>query len=222
MIKIYEIIEVPNMPVLYTSQIREYETLPYIILNGSDDCYNIILCDIICKVQLANNYDNIRDYAKVVKKLVFRIIYPTKKDTININNEYHMAGWLKFVINNSKLILETDKAQEALKFLMFSRYILTHGYNLLNEEPFINFKTMLTKKEGHIEDPYNIEKETHYKIDFNNDFIQFNKSYKPKSIYNKKHDFNDDINDTRVKQIINDILDNNKLRCMIYDNIKNI
>lgn len=223
MIKIYEKIEVPNMPKLYTQSLRELETLPYIILSGSDDNYHLILCDMIFKGgQLTNNYDNINNYMKIVKKLVFRILYPIKKDTININDEYHMAGWLKFVIDNGRLLYETNKTEEALKYLMFSRYILSHGFNFDNKKPFAEYRTMMTKKEGHVEDPYNNAKETHYKIYIDGNLITFNKYYKPKSIYNKKCDYNNNISDTRVKEIIGDILENNKLRNMIYDNIKNI
>lgn len=231
MIKIIEIIEVPNMPKLYTQSVREYETLPYIILQGSEDNYHITLCDIKFKgYQLANNYDTIEDYAKVADKLIFRILYPIKKDLVNIDDEYHMAGWLKFVIHNGKILLETTKAEETLKYLMFSRYILSHGYDFIYKKPFINYNTMITKKEGHTEDPFNNAKETHYKIHLCSDnFIEFCKSHKPNETYFKKYQtdkYKDDINDIdgdiNVQKIIYGILDNKKLRKIMFDSITNI
>lgn len=233
MIKIFEIIEVPNMPKLYTQSVRDPETLPYIILQGSEDNYHITLCDVRIKgIQLTNNYDKIKDYANIVDKLIFRILYPIKKDKVNINDEYHMAGWLRFVINSGKLLLETNDAKEVLKFLMFSRYILSHGYDFINKKPFTDYKTMMTKKEGHTEDPYNNAKETHYKIYITDDnFIEFRKCQKPNEIYFKKYqsdknknkdDINDIDGDIDVQKIIRNILDNKKLRNFVYDSMTNI
>jgi len=235
MIKIFEIIEVPNMPKLYTRSVREFETLPYIILQGSEDNYHITLCDTKFKgVQLTNNYDNIKDYANVVDKLIFRILYPIKKDKVDINDEYHMAGWLRFVINNGKLLLQTEDAKEVLKFLMFSRYILSHGYDFINKKPFIDYKTMITKKDGHTEDPYNDAKETHYEIHVTNDnFFEFRKYQKPNETYFKNYCYDknknkneDDINDIDgdidVQKFIYEYIDNKKLRKIMFDSITNI
>jgi hypothetical protein len=231
MIKIIEIIEVPNMPKLYTSLVRDPETLPYIILQGSEGNYHITLCDVRFKgIQLTNNYDKIKDYANIVDKLIFRILYPIKKDKIDINDEYHMAGWLSFVINSGKLLLQTEDAKEVLKFLMFSRYILSHGYDFINKKPFADYKTMITKKEGYTEDPYNNAKETHYKIHISDDnFIEFRKYQKPNETYFKKYqsdknkdDINDIDGDIDVQKIIYGILDNKKLRKIMFDTMTNI
>jgi stress-induced morphogen len=231
MIKIIEIIEVPNMPKLYTQSVREFETLPYLILQGSEDNYHITICDTKFKgIQLTNNYDTVEDYAKVVDKLIFRIIYPIKKDRANIDDEYHMAGWLRFVIRSGRLLYETCEAKQVLKFLMFSRYILSHDYDFMNKKPFTNYETMITKKEGHTEDPFNNAKETHYKIHLSSDkFIQFCKSHKPNEFYLKKYHtdkYKDDINDIdgdiNVQKLIYNILDNKKLRKIMFDSITNI
>lgn len=240
MIKIYEIIEVPNMPVLYTSQMREHVTLPYIILSGSEDNYHVVLCDILYKgIQLDKNYSSATDYVKVINKLIFRIIYPIKKDTININDEYNMTSWIRLIIDNGKSVLECKNVLDALKFLLFSRYNNMYVDNHMTIEAIDkNYFTLLTVKEGHEEDPYNDKKETHYKIKYcgNDKMIHFTKYYKHNSIYYIKNDsnlyngkfkidnskFKIEYEESQIKKIINDILSNRSLRNMIYDDIKNI